>query len=314
MKKILPKKLKKGDTIGLITPAGVITEKQLLEMVKKIGLLGYKPYFKDSILSEYGYFAGTDKERAEELNQMFANKDVDAIICARGGYGAIRMLNLVDYDLIKKNPKIFMGYSDITALLSSIYEKTGLVCFHGPMGVSTFNEFAVKSIENILMKSQNRYKYPYLREEKTENNTEFDFYTINTGKAEGELIGGNISVLVSMIGSKFEPNYKNKLVYLEEIDEKTYKVDRMLIQMLQASNLSEAAGIVLGVFKNCDGDKMPTFTLKEAITKILKPLNIPTVYGFPFGHIATKFTIPTGIKAKLNADKKTLKLIEKTVV
>ena len=313
MTKLLGKRLKKGDTIGIVTPAGVITEKQLNQTVEKIEELGYKAYYEKTVLSEYGYFAGTDQERADELMQMFTNKNIDAIMCARGGYGAIRILDLLDYEQIKVNPKILIGYSDITALLTSIYENTGLIGFHGPLGISSYNDYTLESFDDILVNPKNHYKYPYQREVDSIENPEFDFYTINEGKAEGELIGGNMSVLVSMIGSKFETDFENKIVFLEEIDEKTYKVDRMLTQLLQASNLHKAAGIVLGIFADCNVNDAPTFTLKETLIQLLAPLNIPTVYGFPFGHVSNKMTIPTGVLAKLNADKKTLKLTEKAV-
>ncbi len=314
MDKIVPKRLKKGDRIGLVTPAGVITELQLKETIEQVEKLGYKTYYQPSVLSEYGYLAGTDQERADELMHMFTNTEVDAILCVRGGYGAIRINKLLDFDKIRVNPKILIGYSDITALISSIYENAGLVAFHGPVGISSFNEYTIESFEDILLHPSRKYKYSYEREAESENNPEFDFYTITEGKAEGELIGGNMSVLVSMIGSEFEPDFENKLVYLEEIDEKTYKVDRMLTQLLQASNLHKAAGIVLGVFANCNVNDAPTFTLKETLIQLLAPLNIPTVYGFPFGHVSNKMTIPTGVLAQLNADKKTLKLTEKAVL
>lgn len=313
MDKILPKRLKKGDTIGLVTPAGVVSQEQLDKTITKVKKLGYKAYYEDSVLSEYGFFAGTDQERANELMDMFSNNEVDAIMCVRGGYGAIRVLDLLDYELIRKNPKILIGYSDITAFLSAIYENSGLVCFHGPVGISSFNDYTIESFEDILVNPKNNYKYPYEREAESEENPEFDLYSITEGKAEGELIGGNMSVVVSMIGSKFETDFENKIVYLEEIDEKTYKVDRMLTQLLQATNLNKAAGIVLGIFKDCDIEDKHRFTLKETLSLALKPLNIPVVYGFPFGHVATKMTIPTGTLAKLNADKKTLKLKEKAV-
>jgi muramoyltetrapeptide carboxypeptidase len=311
--KILPNRLKKGATIGLITPGGPISKKQLDKTIVKLESLGFKIYHTESVLAQYGYFAGKDKERADDLMHMFTNKKVDAILAVRGGYGAIRILDLLDYNQIRQNPKIFVGYSDITALLSAIYEQTGLVTFHGPVGISTFNKFSVKSLKRMLVKPKKAYKYPYKREKNTEKNAEYDLYTINGGIAEGELIGGNLSVLDSMIGSKFEPNFENKIVYLEEVHEKTYKVDKMLVHLLQATNIKKAAGIMMGVFNQCDGNEEPTLSLKEAITDLFSPLDIPVSYGFPFGHIATKITIPTGIKARLNADKNTLKLLERTV-
>lgn len=311
--KILPKRLKKGDTIGLVTPGGQIVKRQLDETVEKLQKLGFKTYYTDKILAQYGYFAGTDKERADDLMHLFTNQNVDAILAIRGGYGAIRILDLLDYDVIKQNPKALIGYSDVTALLSAIYQQTGLVTFHGPVGISTFNDFSMDSLESVLMNPKRRYKYPYKREKGTETNPEYDLYTITEGKAKGELIGGNLSVIDSMIGSKFELNFKNKIVYIEEVHEKTYKVDKMLVHLLQATNIKEAAGIAFGIFTKCDQGDDPRLTLKEAIVSLFQPLGIPISYGFPFGHISTKITLPTGVKAKLNTSKNTLKLLAKAV-
>lgn len=311
--RILPPRLKEGDVIGLVTPGGPITKEQLDETVQKLGELGFKTFYNDTVLSEYGYFAGRDAERAAELMGMFTNKKVDGIICVRGGYGSIRILDLLDYESIQQNPKVFMGYSDITALLSAIYEQSGLITFHGPLGISPFNEFTLKSFKRLVMNPKNNYKYPYQREGNTDDNPEFDVYTISSGKAEGELIGGNISVLDSMIGSKYEADFENKIVYLEEIGEKTYRVDKMLFHLLYATNLKESAGIVMGVFSECNINDEPRLTLKQAIDDLLKPLGIPVFYGFSFGHIDTILTIPTGIRARMDADKHNLKLLEKAV-
>ncbi len=312
--RILPEKLDRGMRIGLATPGSAITDVQLKESVAQLECMGFNTYYEPSVLAQYGYFAGTDRERAEELMSLFKNKEVDAIMCVRGGYGSDRILDLLDYNEISNNPKIFIGYSDITALLIAIYEKTGLVCFHGPMGVSDFNDFTLHSFENVLMKPHNRYKYPYKREKNTIDNPEFNFYTINRGQAEGELTGGNLSLLVSMIGTKYEPDFENKLVFIEEIDEKTYRVDRMLTQLVEGTNIKKANGIMLGIFYKCNINDKPALTLRQAITDILKPLEIPVTYGFPFGHIKLNMTIPVGVNAKFNADKKTLKLTEKAVV
>ncbi len=311
--RILPKRLNPGDTIGLITPSGPINKQQLDNAVSQLKSLGFNTYYEESVLDQYGYFAGKDADRASELNKMFGNEKVDAILCVRGGYGAIRILDMLDYDLIKNNPKIFMGYSDITAFLNAIYERTGLVTFHGPLGISPFNNFVWNSFENVVMNPKNHYKYPYQREPGTEGNTEFDRYTINKGKATGKLVGGNISVLASMIGSGFEPDFEHKIVFLEEIEEKTYRVDKMLVHLLQATNLKKAAGIVFGVFNECNINDEPRLTLKQAVADLFSPLSIPISYGFPFGHIDTIITIPIGIEARFNATGNTLKLLEKAV-
>ena len=311
---ILPNRLKKGDLIGLVTPGGNISKEELLQTVETLEGFGFRTYYKDSVLSRYGYFAGKDIERAHELMHMFANPDVDAILCVRGGYGAIRILDILDYELIQQNPKILIGYSDITALLISIYERTGLVTFHGPVGVSSFNEFTVESFEKVLINPKNKYKYPYEREPETEGNPENNIYSINDGITEGELIGGNLSVIVSMIGSAYEPDFEDKIVYLEEIGEKPYRVDKMLFHLLYATNLKKAAGIVLGIFYECNKDKKEAgFTLKQAIGDLLKPTGIPVSYGLSFGHVNNKITIPNGIRAMFNATKNSLKLLEKAV-
>ncbi len=311
--RILPPALKKGDLIGLVTPGSPITKEQLEGAIEKIEGMGFRTYHQESVLSEYGYLAGKDPERADELMHMFTNQEVKGIWCVRGGYGSIRILSRLDYEKIQLNPKVFIGYSDITALLTSIYEQTGLVTYHGPVGVSEFNKFSVKSMENVLMDPGPDYRYPYKRDRGTRKNPEFDRYTIHGGEAEGLLIGGNISVLDSIIGSSFEPDFENKIVYLEEIGEKTYRVDKMLFHLLEASNLKLAAGIAMGVMGGCNLNDEPRLTLKEAIWDLLAPLEMPISYGLSFGHIDQIITLPNGIQARLNADRNSLKLLEKTV-
>ncbi len=312
--RIFPERLKKGDLIGLVTPGSPITPDQLDETISKLEGMGFRTVHSESVLSEYGYLAGKDRERADELMEMFTRKDVKGIWCVRGGYGSIRILDLLDYELIRNHPKVFIGYSDITALISAIHEQTGLITFHGPVGISDFNQFTVSSFRNVIMEPSARYRYPYKREKKTRDNPEYDRYTISGGVAEGELTGGNISVLDSMIGSRFEPDFENRIVYLEEIEEKTYRVDKMVFHLLSGTNLKKAAGIVMGVMADCNINDEPRLTLEEALDDLLKPLGIPVSYGSSFGHIQRMVTIPTGIRALFNADKKSLKLMETATV
>jgi len=312
--RILPPRLKKGDLIGLVTPGSSVNEEQLNDCIIKLEDLGFRTTYLDSVLSEYGYFAGKDQERADELMEMFSRDDVDAIWCVRGGYGSIRILDLLDYNMIRKNPKVFMGYSDITALHTAIYQECGLVTFHGPVGTSDFNRFSVKSMKKVLQEAESAYKYPYKREKGSRDNPEFDRYTLNGGSAEGVLIGGNISVLDSIIGTRFEPDFENKIVYLEEIGEKTYRVDKMLYHLLSGTNLKSAAGIVMGVFGDCNVNEEPTLSLKVALDDLLLPLGIPVSYGLSFGHIKRMVTIPTGIRASMDADKNSFTLQEAAVV
>ena len=314
MERILPDRLREGDLIGLVTPGSSVTVEQLSTTISKLESLGLRTTHRDSVLSEYGYFAGKDRERADELMDMFTRTDIKGIWCVRGGYGSIRILDLLDYDLIRQNPKVFIGYSDITALITSIYEKTGLVGFHGPLGISDFNRFSMKSLRKVIFDPPDEYRYPYRRERDTRDNPEFDRYTITGGTAEGLLIGGNISVLDSMIGSRFEPDFEHRIVYLEEVEEKTYRVDKMVYHLLSATNLKQAAGIVMGAMQDCNINDEPRLSLKEALTELLQPLGIPVSYGHSFGHIKRMVTIPTGIKAAFDADTHSLKLLDPAVL
>jgi muramoyltetrapeptide carboxypeptidase len=312
--RILPKRLEKGSLIGLVTPGSSVTEEELDACVQKLEGLGFRTTFEDTVLSEYGYFAGPDQERADELMDMFTRKEVDGIWCVRGGYGSIRILDLLDYQLIGQNPKVLIGYSDITAILTAIYQLTGLVTFHGPVGTSDFNSFSKRSLRKILMNPRETYRYPYKREKDSRENPEYDRYTLTTGIAEGELIGGNISVLDSIIGTAYEPDFKGKLAYLEDVGEKTYRIDKMVYHLLSGTNLKEAAGIVMGVFDDCNVNSLPTLSLKQALDDLLKPLGIPVSYGLSFGHIKRQVTIPTGIRAVMDADKNAFRLLEQAVI
>jgi muramoyltetrapeptide carboxypeptidase len=312
--RVRPARLKRGDLIGLVTPGGPIRVEQLKETIEKLEGMGFRTTYDDSVLSEYGYFAGRDQERADELMQMFNRTEVDGIWCVRGGYGSIRILDLLDYRIIEQNPKVFVGYSDITAIHTAIFKETGLVTYHGPVGISDFNRFSVKSLQKVIMEPESPYKYPYRREKDTRENPEFERYTIRGGEAEGLLTGGNISVLDSMIGSRYEPDFENRLVYLEEIEEKTYRVDKMLFHLLSATSLKKAAGIVMGVFSDCNINDEPRLSLRDAIHDLLEPLGIPVSYGHSFGHINRMVTIPNGIRARLDADRNSLMLLEEAVL
>lgn len=310
--KIKPPRLKKGDTIGLISPASYITKDQLNESIKNLEDLGFKVKYSNIIMEKYGYLAGTDSARAEDLNNMFADKDVNGIFAVRGGYGCSRMLDYINYDLIKLNPKILIGYSDITSLLFGIYAKTGLVCFHGPVATSTFNDYSMQNFKNIVVNPYDNF------EEKNLPEDENQIYVIKNGIGEGELVGGNLSIVVSMIGTKYDINTKGKIIFLEDIGEEPYRIDRMLTQMRLAGKFENCAGVALGVFRRCEVKKDdPEFenslTLKQIFNDVLADLNVPVIVGLSFGHIENKFTLPFGVNAKLDTYKKSLTLLEKAV-
>jgi len=314
--KIKPPRLKKGDTLGLVTPGSYITEEELEDSIKSLEGLGFRVAYSKNILDRNGYFSSLDNERAAEFNKMFERKDVKGIVCARGGYGCSRILPLLDYDLIKSNPKVLTGYSDITALLCGIFVKTDLVCFHGPVGISSFNEFSVKYFDDILIHPKEKLT---LFSEYDEEDWEGKNITpIKSGKAEGELIGGNLSVVVSLIGTEFDIDTSGKIIFLEDIGEEPYRIDRMLTQLIQAGKFEKAAGVALGVFKDCESKKEnpsfdSSFSLMEVLFDRLSNLNIPVIYGLSFGHIKNKFTLPLGVNAELDVDNQTLTLLETAV-
>jgi len=314
---IKPKRLKRGDTVGLIVPGGYISEDGLKKSIENIEKLGLKPYYTDNILARSGYLGGTDKQRSDDVNHMFKNDKVDGIICARGGYGCNRILPMLDYDAIKANPKVLVGYSDITALHNAIFAKTGLVTFHGPVGTSTFNDFSINNFVNVVMEPKERYVIKHSDDYK--KGGDFEVYGIREGKAKGRLVGGNLRIVVTLPGTPYDVDFKNKILYLEEVDEKPYRVDRMLTELLLAGKLQEVAGIALGVFRKCDkkvGSQKweRTFSLKEVLFDRLYDLGVPVIYGLSFGHIENKYTLPFGINAELDVMKQTITLEEPAVL
>lgn len=304
-----PPKINPGDTIGLVAPGGIITEEELKESKDNLEKLEFNVVYTENIMARHGYFAGTDKLRASDLNEMFNRKDVNGIVAARGGYGCSRILPLIDYEIIKKNPKVLLGYSDITALLFGIFLKTGLITFHGPVGISTFNDFSVENMKRVLIyPSDNLCLYNDINDETDPP------YVVRSGKASGKLIGGNLSIVVSLIGTEYDVDYADKILFLEDTDEKPYRIDRMLTQLIEAGKFNNLAGIVLGKFNDCEDEDPHSFSLKEVLFDRLYNLNIPVIYGMSFGHITNKFTLPFGINAELNVNNKTITLLEKAVV
>lgn len=315
---IKPRRLKAGDTIGLITPGSYISIDELKESVKNLEDLGFKTVYTDNVTARYGYLGGKDDVRAQEVNLMFSRKDVDGILCTRGGYGCSRILPYLDYNMIRNNPKVLCGYSDITSLLYAITAKTNMVTFHGPVGISTFNEFSLSYFKNTLMEPAAPLRFWNARDEKPDDKSR-QVVPIRGGKAVGKLAGGNLSIVVSLIGTPYDINTDGKIIFLEEIGEEPYRIDRMLTQMIEAGKFEKAAGIALGVFEKCEAKETDpaeprSFTLQEVLMDRLFKLNIPVIYGLSFGHITNKFTLPLGITAELDVDKENLTLLETAVI
>jgi muramoyltetrapeptide carboxypeptidase len=308
LKKIKPVRLKKGDTIALIAPAGAVFNKTHIEKIeKRLTSLGFKTKRGKTLFLQEGYLAGDDTLRAKELNGFFKDPSVNAILAMRGGWGCARILDMIDYELIKKNPKIIMGYSDITALLIAITTKTGLITFHGPMGYSSWKQFSTQQVLNVLVEGK-----PY-KLFNPENYLE-GLVTLSAGKSSGELIGGNLTVITSLIGTKYEPDWSNKILFLEETSEEPYRIDRMLWQLKLAGVYNKINGCVLGAFNKCDPEEpQKSFSLNQVLNQHFKHQKFPVYKGAAFGHIVPKFTLPIGAKVKINANDFYIELMEKSV-
>ena len=320
LKTIKPRRLKPGDTIGLVAPAWKLTGKQLENAIKYMEDFGFKAHYTSRATGGYGYFSNTDKERAADINDMFSNPDVDGIMCIRGGYGCARILDMIDFDTILKNPKVFQGFSDITALGNAIFQQTGLVTFHGPQATTVYREYNTYQFKNVVMNPQDRYLIENAEGdiERAKTRTESQRYTIVPGEATGQLAGGNLSLLSAAVGTPWEVDLKDKLVFIEEIDEEPYRLDNMLTQLINSGKLAQAKGIIFGVCNGCDipekTDAPDSFTMREVIMDRIKPLGLPAAYGLSFGHHIYNCTIPIGIKGRFDADAMQLELLESAVL
>ena len=268
-----------------------------------------------NIRAKRGFNAGTDKERLDDLHAMFADTGVQAVWCARGGYGCSRLLPNIDYKLIQSNPKVLIGYSDVTALLQAIYKKTGLICFHGPVGASELTDYTKEQVTAVLIEGKSDYTIQLASENQSHEDPLYHSRVIREGTGRGILVGGNLSLLAAMAGTDFEIDLKGKLLFIEDIGEKPYRVDRMLTQLRQAQDLQKLSGIALGVFADCEAKKDDlSLSLAETLEDRLKDLGIPVIYGISFGHISNQCTLPVGIEAELNTSNQTITLLENAVV
>ncbi|NEQ72046.1 MAG: LD-carboxypeptidase [Okeania sp. SIO2C9] len=301
-----PPRLKVGDTVAVVSPATMIYKHQLKYVNLVLGQQKLKVKVGTHALDRYGYLAGKDIDRAADINAMFADDEVKALVTTTGGWGSSRILPLLDYDLIRKNPKIIIGYSDITALLLAIYARSGLVTFHGPFGTSSWNKFSVGYLKDILFEGKAMTLQPPI------NIVE----TITSGKARGRLVGGNLSVLTAMVGSNFLPDWRGKILFVEEIREDVYRVDRMLTHLSLAGVLQQLEGFVFAQCTRCldEEDDFPTLTLWQVLLDRIRPLGIPAWYGTAIGHIRNKFTVPLGVEVEIDSDRGTIQMLETAVV
>ncbi|MFD1362044.1 S66 peptidase family protein [Lentibacillus salinarum] len=296
-----PQRLAKGDTIGIMAPASPADPDQLQRAVPFFEQMGLRVKFGPTTCLAYGYLAGTDAERLTAFHHMITDDDIKAIIFARGGYGTPRIADRIDYHLIRKYPKILWGYSDITYLHTAIRQQTGLTTFHGPMPVSDI----VKKNFDPLSANMFRQLFDPVRLHYTEAISPLD--VIVPGEAAGELVGGNLSLLVSTLGTPYEIEMNGKMLLLEEIGEEPYRVDGMLNQLKQAGKLQTAAGIIIGDFAEADPlEGKPSLSLDQVLHDYLADLTCPVMAGFKIGHCFPHFAVPLGSKAVLTTKDKAL--------
>ncbi|MBR2525259.1 LD-carboxypeptidase [bacterium] len=287
---IKPKKMKVGDTIGIIAPAGCVdNEVEALKAKIFFESLGYNIIFGKNIFNKNRYLAGTDEEKLEDMHAFFADDNINAIFCLRGGYGCVRLINKIDYDLVKKNPKIFAGYSDITALCLMFFKKSGLITYHAPMFVSDFgadkiSDYTISHFLDVITDSGvNKIKAKNI---------------YNNGSAEGILFGGNLATLTSLCGVNFIPDEKF-ILFVEELNEPVYKIDRMFNQLLNIEYFRKnLSGIILGDFLKTDNK----IWLSDLFNELKHDLKVPILGGFNITHKKKKLTVPVGEKALINND------------
>lgn len=315
-KVIKPRKLKFGDTLGVIAPSSGLPLERFGKAIKNLEDLGFKIKVGKNARGKWGIFSGTDKERLEDLHWAFSDPEIDAVWCVRGGDGSPRLLPKLDYNLIRKNPKIFVGYSDITALHLAIFQNCGLVTFHGPVGTSEYSDYTKRHILNLLTNPTAKYKIELSDYNKSQKSELYQTTVITKGKCRGQLIGGNLSLLTALAGTPFGlKNMKGKILFIEDVEEQPYRIERMLTQLRHSIDLTQLAGIALGVFEDCKAtENKPSPSVIEYVQDRLGDLGIPVIYGLSFGHIRDQFTLPIGVNAELDTENATLTFLETSVV
>jgi muramoyltetrapeptide carboxypeptidase len=315
---IRPRRLQPGDTVGLITPATFVADPEaLVKAERTIKHFGWRAKWGKSVGKKSGYFGSTVTERLDDLHAMFRDPEVKAVFCVRGGYGSQHLLDRIDYDLIRRNPKIFAGYSDITAMHLAIHQNTGLVTFHSPVPLSAFTEYTQKHFVPALTEAKplGRLTNP---DETNQLRPEHTLRAVRAGKATGRLIGGNLTLISTLMGTPYEPDTRGAIFFLEDVGEEPYRIDRMLTQLRLAGKLQQAAGIIIGECADCAPSEYKPFvaagfSLGEVVDAILGALNVPVLSGLTFGHTDDQLTLPLGLTATLDAGAGTVEIQQPAV-
>lgn len=299
-KSIKPRCLMPGDTVGIAAPAGPFDPTKFMKGKAVLESMGFRTFFDEGIFQKHGFFAGTDVQRADQVNRLFADPAVQAVICARGGYGSMRILRFLDFKIIQNNPKIFVGFSDISVLLFILHARCSLVTFHGPV-VTTLANTDEQTIAAML-KVMTANKIFDLKPEKG--------IALKPGVCSGVVVGGNLTTLCHLAGTPYTPNFNGKILFLEDRGEAPYRIDRMLTQMKLAGCFEGLKGLFLGSFEAC-GKLDDIFRI---VQEVFNDVNIPILSGFEIGHARVNITIPIGLRATLDADRQILTFHEPATV
>lgn len=303
---VTPRKLKAGERVALIAPSGPVPEERLEEAVEAVKQMGLEPVLFESVRSKHGYLAGSDRLRADDLTRAFTDESIAGVICARGGYGAQKLHKLIDWNVVRQNPKVFLGYSDVTYLHIMMNQHCGFQTYHAPMPSTEWykgmDEYTEKWLKLALFGGE--------WGELTNCDKETRF-TITGGKGMGILAGGNLSLAASAVGTPYALKGEGSIIFLEDINEPPYSVDRMLTQMVAGGSFEGCKGIVLGYYTDCAArDPSRSLTLMQIFEEILAPLGIPVLGGVTCGHDLPTLSLPLGAMAEVDADAKTLRIVE----
>ncbi|MGI6633169.1 MAG: S66 peptidase family protein [Bacillota bacterium] len=298
-----------GDAVAIVAPSGAVHKEALDRGIAIIEELGYEVKLGKSVLNRFGYLAGEDVDRAADFTWAWTDPEIKAVIAARGGYGATRMLPYLDFSVLKEHKKIFVGYSDITALHLAFWKEMRLVTFHGPM-VESGEESGLSEPYNLEGLRRALDGTSVVGEMPLPPGTEL--FALGAGTAEGQLVGGNLSLVAATVGTRWELDTRGKILFLEEVGERPYRVDRMLCQLESTGKLADAAGILLGDFTDCDAaGSSPSFTTCEILRQYFGRTGKPCLMRFPAGHGTYKATLPLGAKVLLDADRGVVRLLER---
>jgi muramoyltetrapeptide carboxypeptidase len=302
--KIKPRALKPGDTIGVVAPAAAVERERLERGAATLEELGFRVKISDHALDRVGILAGEDAVRAGELSAFFADPAVDAIFAARGGYGCGRLLPLLDFAAIARTPKVFLGFSDASFLLNALVGRSGMVCFHGPMVAMDF----ARKLSPTSMEHLRRLLSGDLRSFELQARS-----ALRPGVAEGWVVGGCLSMVASTLGTPYAPPFKGAVLFLEDTGEKAYRIDRMLVHLRHAGALEQVAGIVFGALRPPNGDEAEYRMTEECVADWAANLDCPVLWGIEAGHGSVNFTIPFGVRARIDARSRTLGFLEPAV-